>query len=68
MLNEEDKKKVLYPIEQSLRNLSESGRGHCYILAVYDICRQDASKFKQIMSDFEEKQAKENKQEESIKA
>ena len=52
ILNEADPKLALYPAEQNMRMLAEVGHGLCYLLAVYDICREDAGPFKQIISKY----------------
>ena len=46
LLNELSIDKALFDIEEELRMISEQGKGKCFVLAVYDLCRNDASKQK----------------------
>ena len=46
MLNESSPEKALYSIEEDLRILSKLGGGYCYVMAVFDMCRLDATEFK----------------------
>ena len=50
MLNESSPEKALYPIEEDLRILSQLGKADCFVLAVYDMCREDATEFKVLVS------------------
>ena len=40
MLNESEKSKVLFPIDEAIEGFTQFG-GNCFALAVYDCCRQD---------------------------
>ena len=46
MLNESSIDIALFGIEEELRMISSAGKGKCFVIAVYDMCRTDASKFK----------------------
>ena len=45
MLNELSIDKALFGIEEELRMISSKGKGKCFVIAVYDMCRVDASQF-----------------------
>ena len=36
----------MFNIEEELRSLSAVASGKCFVIAVYDMCRIDASKYK----------------------
>ena len=48
ILNSENLDEAIYPIEERLRILTKFSKGNCFVFAVYDICRTDATKLKQL--------------------
>jgi hypothetical protein len=48
MINSKKIADALYPIEAKLRILSKAGKGTCYVFAIYDICRTNADKLKEL--------------------
>ena len=50
LLNEPSIDLALFDIEEDLRSISTAGKGKCFVLAVFDMCRIDASKYK-VLSD-----------------
>ena len=50
LLNESSIDLALFDIEEELRTVSSAGKGKCFVLAVFDMCRIDASKYK-VLSD-----------------
>ena len=50
MLNDSNPKKVLFDLENALRQISQFGKGLCYVFAVYDICRSQAAWIKQLVT------------------
>ena len=49
MLNENEPSKILYNIENMLRQMSTLSNGFCYVFAVYDICRTSAAEIKDLI-------------------
>ena len=54
LLNSSDPQKALYSIEEQLRLRSLAGHGKCFVFAVYDICRINADKLKQLAKEQKE--------------
>ena len=53
ILNTTDPKKILYNVDEHARATSAIGKGHCFVFAVYDTCRSDASTFKNLQAESE---------------
>ena len=62
MLNESTIDRALFNIEEELRILSAVASGRCFVVAVYDMCRIDASKYKVDSDKQKEQQAKDRKE------
>ena len=45
LLNESSIDLAMVDIEDELRLISTAGKGKCFVLAVFDMCRIDASKY-----------------------
>ena len=50
VMNQRDPKQSIFGIEMKLRGLANLCEGKCSVLAIYDMCRTDKTKFPQLMS------------------
>ena len=61
LLNESSIDLALIDIEEELRLISDAGKGKCFVLALFDMDRLDASKYKILKDERDDYLAKERK-------